>query len=98
MQKTACAFFMLLCNKLSYLLIINSQFITYFLLSVLAETDPMGVDAVLLHVGTNHLQSICDDIRQLDKTLDQHRRLIADTQARDVPRSASCCVCSTPPL
>ena len=38
------------------------------------------VDVVILHVGTNHLWNITDDIRHLEKTLDLHRELIQKTK------------------
>ncbi|KAI0225387.1 hypothetical protein LSAT2_023782, partial [Lamellibrachia satsuma] len=47
---------------------------------VLAVEEPLGVDAVVLPVATNHLETINNDIRRLDQTLDQHRRLIQETQ------------------
>ena len=47
---------------------------------VLAEVEPVNMDAVVLHVATNHLETISNDIRCLDETLDQHRRLIQETQ------------------
>lgn len=50
------------------------------MLSVLAEVDPVEVDAVIVHVATNHLEAICNDIRHLDRTLDQHHRLIREAQ------------------
>jgi hypothetical protein len=43
---------------------------------VLAEVELKVPDAVLLHVATNKMVAICSDIRGLDPTLHQHRRLI----------------------
>lgn len=44
------------------------------------STREETADVVVLHVGTNHLQSISEDIRQLDQTLEQHQRLIQETR------------------
>ncbi len=37
-------------------------------------------DAIILHVGTNHLQRIVDNIRQLEPTLLQHVQLVQHLQ------------------
>ena len=47
---------------------------------MLAESHPEDVDALVLHVGTNHLEAIADDIRHLERTLHQHQRLILEAK------------------
>ena len=47
---------------------------------MLAEVEPKVVDAVLLHVATNNMAAIWSDIRRLEPTLLQHRRLIQDAK------------------
>ena len=47
---------------------------------VVAAVDPVDVDHVVLHVVTNHLETIYNDTICLDQTLDLHRRLIQETQ------------------
>ena len=47
---------------------------------VLAVVEPLDVDAAVLPVATNHLETISNDIRRLDQTLAQHRRLIQETE------------------
>ncbi|KAI0227675.1 hypothetical protein LSAT2_021832 [Lamellibrachia satsuma] len=52
---------------------------------VLAAVEPLGVDAVVLRVATNHLETICNDNCRLDQTLNQHRE--ADMLAADLNRT-----------
>ena len=43
---------------------------------LLGDTRSDSVDAVVLHVGTNELTHITDNIRRLPATLEQHKLLI----------------------
>lgn len=45
------------------------------------KTQPDVVDAVLVHVGTNHLKDIVDNYWKLDGILEDHRRLVLEIKA-----------------
>lgn len=50
--------------------------------SVVEAATPSDVDAVLVHVGTNHLPDIVDDGRLLLTTVQQHLRLVSRVSER----------------
>ena len=53
-----------------------------FVFAVVLDAPTVETDCVVIHVGTNHLDDIIEDIRELEPTLEQHVQLVAATREK----------------